>query len=76
MTKYEMACAIADAFNLPSSHLRPVSDVLFDLEKDGCALSFQAVGLTLAIQISFLFGTICMSMSSTADVLLRMLSGI
>ncbi|XP_064135122.1 methionine adenosyltransferase 2 subunit beta isoform X1 [Loxodonta africana] len=25
MTKYEMACAIADAFNLPSSHLRPVS---------------------------------------------------
>uniref|UniRef100_A0A8C0G7K0 Methionine adenosyltransferase 2 subunit beta n=1 Tax=Chelonoidis abingdonii TaxID=106734 RepID=A0A8C0G7K0_CHEAB len=27
MTKYEMACAIADAFNLPSSHLRPVSNV-------------------------------------------------
>ncbi|KAF6082055.1 methionine adenosyltransferase 2B [Phyllostomus discolor] len=25
MTKYEMACAIADAFNLPISHLRPVS---------------------------------------------------
>ncbi|CAM9442454.1 unnamed protein product [Lampetra fluviatilis] len=24
MTKYEMACAMADAFNLPSSHLRPV----------------------------------------------------
>uniref|UniRef100_A0A8D0L8D6 Methionine adenosyltransferase 2 subunit beta n=1 Tax=Sphenodon punctatus TaxID=8508 RepID=A0A8D0L8D6_SPHPU len=24
MTKYEMACAIADAFNLPSSHLRPI----------------------------------------------------
>nr|XP_012316512.1 methionine adenosyltransferase 2 subunit beta isoform X1 [Aotus nancymaae] len=26
MTKYEMACAIADAFNLPSSHLRPITD--------------------------------------------------
>lgn len=25
MTKYEIACAIADAFNLPSSHLMPVS---------------------------------------------------
>uniref|UniRef100_A0A2K5YQ80 Methionine adenosyltransferase 2 subunit beta n=1 Tax=Mandrillus leucophaeus TaxID=9568 RepID=A0A2K5YQ80_MANLE len=25
-TKYEMACAIADAFNLPSSHLRPITD--------------------------------------------------
>ncbi|XP_059797835.1 methionine adenosyltransferase 2 subunit beta-like [Balaenoptera ricei] len=25
-TKYEMACATADAFNLPSSHLRPVTD--------------------------------------------------
>uniref|UniRef100_A0A7M4EGI0 Methionine adenosyltransferase 2 subunit beta n=1 Tax=Crocodylus porosus TaxID=8502 RepID=A0A7M4EGI0_CROPO len=27
MTKYEMACAIADAFNLPSSHLRPSFNV-------------------------------------------------
>lgn len=27
MTKYEIACAMADAFNLPSSHLRPVSIV-------------------------------------------------
>uniref|UniRef100_A0A2K6PUS7 Methionine adenosyltransferase 2 subunit beta n=1 Tax=Rhinopithecus roxellana TaxID=61622 RepID=A0A2K6PUS7_RHIRO len=26
MTKYEMACAIADVFNLPSSHLRPITD--------------------------------------------------
>ncbi|XP_036703908.1 methionine adenosyltransferase 2 subunit beta isoform X5 [Balaenoptera musculus] len=26
MTKYEMACAIADTFNLPSSHLRPITD--------------------------------------------------
>ncbi|XP_060053051.1 methionine adenosyltransferase 2 subunit beta isoform X2 [Erinaceus europaeus] len=26
MTKYEMACAIADAFNLPCSHLRPITD--------------------------------------------------
>ncbi|XP_051020961.1 methionine adenosyltransferase 2 subunit beta-like [Acomys russatus] len=26
MTKYKMACAIADAFNLPSSHLRPITD--------------------------------------------------
>ncbi|XP_037762789.2 methionine adenosyltransferase 2 subunit beta [Chelonia mydas] len=26
MTKYEMACTIADAFNLPSSHLRPITD--------------------------------------------------
>ncbi|KAM9312561.1 methionine adenosyltransferase 2 subunit beta [Gastrophryne carolinensis] len=26
MTKYEMACAMADAFNLPSSHLRPITD--------------------------------------------------
>ncbi|KAL8211679.1 UNVERIFIED_CONTAM: Methionine adenosyltransferase 2 subunit beta [Gekko kuhli] len=26
MTKYEMACVMADAFNLPSSHLRPVTD--------------------------------------------------
>ncbi|MGH0120075.1 UNVERIFIED_CONTAM: hypothetical protein FKN15_062765 [Acipenser sinensis] len=26
MTKYEMACAIADAFNLPSSHLRPITE--------------------------------------------------
>uniref|UniRef100_A0A4X2JWT5 Methionine adenosyltransferase 2 subunit beta n=1 Tax=Vombatus ursinus TaxID=29139 RepID=A0A4X2JWT5_VOMUR len=26
MTKYEMACAIADAFNLPNSHLRPITD--------------------------------------------------
>ncbi|XP_073418415.1 methionine adenosyltransferase 2 subunit beta [Dendrobates tinctorius] len=26
MTKYEIACAMADAFNLPSSHLRPVTD--------------------------------------------------
>uniref|UniRef100_S4RXI3 Methionine adenosyltransferase 2 subunit beta n=1 Tax=Petromyzon marinus TaxID=7757 RepID=S4RXI3_PETMA len=26
MTKYEMACAMADAFNLPSSHLRPVEE--------------------------------------------------
>ncbi|KAL0994679.1 hypothetical protein UPYG_G00125740 [Umbra pygmaea] len=26
MTKYEMACAIADAFNLPSSHLIPMTD--------------------------------------------------
>uniref|UniRef100_A0A8C8WJK7 Methionine adenosyltransferase 2 subunit beta n=1 Tax=Panthera leo TaxID=9689 RepID=A0A8C8WJK7_PANLE len=31
MTKYEMACAIADAFNLPSSHLRPVSTWRFVL---------------------------------------------
>uniref|UniRef100_A0A8C5PZ58 Methionine adenosyltransferase 2 subunit beta n=1 Tax=Leptobrachium leishanense TaxID=445787 RepID=A0A8C5PZ58_9ANUR len=26
MTKYEIACAMADAFNLPSSHLRPITD--------------------------------------------------
>uniref|UniRef100_A0A674BSE8 Methionine adenosyltransferase 2 subunit beta n=1 Tax=Salmo trutta TaxID=8032 RepID=A0A674BSE8_SALTR len=26
MTKYEMACAIADAFNLPSSHLIPMTE--------------------------------------------------
>ncbi|XP_066502718.1 methionine adenosyltransferase 2 subunit beta isoform X1 [Hoplias malabaricus] len=26
MTKYEMACAIADAFNLPSSHLIPLTE--------------------------------------------------
>nr|XP_015205435.1 PREDICTED: methionine adenosyltransferase 2 subunit beta isoform X2 [Lepisosteus oculatus] len=26
MTKYEIACAIADAFNLPSSHLIPVTE--------------------------------------------------
>uniref|UniRef100_A0A8D0B9V8 Methionine adenosyltransferase 2 subunit beta n=1 Tax=Salvator merianae TaxID=96440 RepID=A0A8D0B9V8_SALMN len=26
MTKFEMACAMADAFNLPSSHLRPITD--------------------------------------------------
>uniref|UniRef100_A0A8C4T395 Methionine adenosyltransferase 2 subunit beta n=1 Tax=Erpetoichthys calabaricus TaxID=27687 RepID=A0A8C4T395_ERPCA len=26
MTKYEIACAIADAFNLPSSHLRPITE--------------------------------------------------
>ncbi|XP_058852088.1 methionine adenosyltransferase 2 subunit beta-like isoform X1 [Acipenser ruthenus] len=26
MTKYEMACAIADAFSLPSSHLRPITE--------------------------------------------------
>ncbi|KAG8439189.1 hypothetical protein GDO86_005417 [Hymenochirus boettgeri] len=26
MTKYEMACTMADAFNLPSSHLRPISE--------------------------------------------------
>uniref|UniRef100_A0A2K5JH44 Methionine adenosyltransferase 2 subunit beta n=1 Tax=Colobus angolensis palliatus TaxID=336983 RepID=A0A2K5JH44_COLAP len=26
MIKYEMACAIADVFNLPSSHLRPITD--------------------------------------------------
>ncbi|XP_066447226.1 methionine adenosyltransferase 2 subunit beta isoform X2 [Eleutherodactylus coqui] len=26
MTKYEIACAMADAFNLPCSHLRPVAD--------------------------------------------------
>ncbi|XP_015280996.1 PREDICTED: methionine adenosyltransferase 2 subunit beta isoform X1 [Gekko japonicus] len=26
MTKYEMACVMADAFNLPSSHLRPITD--------------------------------------------------
>ncbi|XP_077122089.1 methionine adenosyltransferase 2 subunit beta isoform X1 [Ranitomeya variabilis] len=26
MTKYEIACAMADAFNLPSSHLRPISE--------------------------------------------------
>ncbi|KAE8614475.1 hypothetical protein XENTR_v10008180 [Xenopus tropicalis] len=26
MTKYEMTCAMADAFNLPSSHLRPITD--------------------------------------------------
>lgn len=26
MTKYEMACAMADVFNLPSSHLRPITD--------------------------------------------------
>ncbi|XP_029439417.1 methionine adenosyltransferase 2 subunit beta isoform X2 [Rhinatrema bivittatum] len=28
MTKYEIACAMADAFNLPRSHLRPLSDGL------------------------------------------------
>nr|XP_033783637.1 methionine adenosyltransferase 2 subunit beta [Geotrypetes seraphini] len=28
MTKYEIACAMADAFNLPSSHLRPLADGL------------------------------------------------
>ncbi|KAG8579034.1 hypothetical protein GDO81_010689 [Engystomops pustulosus] len=26
MTKYEIACAMADAFNLPCSHLRPITD--------------------------------------------------
>ncbi|XP_072256915.1 methionine adenosyltransferase 2 subunit beta isoform X2 [Pyxicephalus adspersus] len=26
MTKYEIACAMADAFNLPSSHLRQITD--------------------------------------------------
>ncbi|XP_075458017.1 methionine adenosyltransferase 2 subunit beta isoform X2 [Ascaphus truei] len=26
MTKYEIACAMADAFSLPSSHLRPITD--------------------------------------------------
>ncbi|XP_066472955.1 methionine adenosyltransferase 2 subunit beta [Tiliqua scincoides] len=26
MTKFEMACAMADVFNLPSSHLRPITD--------------------------------------------------
>ncbi|XP_053574551.1 methionine adenosyltransferase 2 subunit beta isoform X2 [Bombina bombina] len=26
MTKYEIACAMADAFNLPSSHLRAITD--------------------------------------------------
>lgn len=26
MTKFEMACAMADAFNLPSSHLRSITD--------------------------------------------------
>ncbi|XP_030069502.1 methionine adenosyltransferase 2 subunit beta [Microcaecilia unicolor] len=28
MTKYEIACAMADAFNLPSNHLRPLADGL------------------------------------------------
>lgn len=32
MTKYEIACAIADAFNLPSSHLIPVSKHTEDLK--------------------------------------------
>ncbi|XP_044136788.1 methionine adenosyltransferase 2 subunit beta isoform X1 [Bufo gargarizans] len=26
MTKYEMACAMADVFNLPARHLRPITD--------------------------------------------------
>lgn len=26
MTKYEIACAMADAFNLPHNHLRPITD--------------------------------------------------
>ncbi|XP_066572510.1 methionine adenosyltransferase 2 subunit beta isoform X2 [Amia ocellicauda] len=30
MTKYEIACAIADAFNLPSDHLRPLTEVPTD----------------------------------------------
>lgn len=33
MTKYEIACAIADAFNLPSSHLIPVSKHTEDLKE-------------------------------------------
>lgn len=78
MTKYEMACAIADAFNLPSSHLRPVSDTLLNLWKDGGVLSCHTVGpgLTLAPQVNFLFRTICLSMPGTEVALLRMLPGL
>ncbi|XP_042309360.1 methionine adenosyltransferase 2 subunit beta isoform X2 [Sceloporus undulatus] len=39
MTKFEMARAMADAFNLPSSHLRPVS------KSQNCCNSLKLVGI-------------------------------
>ncbi|XP_069051446.1 methionine adenosyltransferase 2 subunit beta isoform X2 [Lepisosteus oculatus] len=48
MTKYEIACAIADAFNLPSSHLIPLDRLLEVSTMPGCAtLARWPVGLPL-----------------------------
>ncbi|MBN3319157.1 MAT2B adenosyltransferase, partial [Atractosteus spatula] len=48
MTKYEIACAIADAFNFPSSHLIPLDRLLDVSAMPGCAtLARWPVGLPL-----------------------------
>nr|XP_054369641.1 methionine adenosyltransferase 2 subunit beta isoform X2 [Mirounga angustirostris] len=48
MTKYEMACAIADAFNLPSSHLRPTSMNQLSIP-DPCAMALMTVTVSVTV---------------------------